>query len=107
MRNLVQTIDLSDAEVNRRRRDMSHWNVVAKALYSTEDETEIIKMLIVEIKGNRRPYIIRRIYSHFNAVRRSKELDFIKDLTKNTKRVRNETSDNGGVRKGNGEDPDS
>ncbi len=38
MQQLINKIELSDAEVNRRRRDMSHWNVVAKALYKTENK---------------------------------------------------------------------
>lgn len=75
-------VKMTKEEVNRRKREMSHWNAVAKQLYSLTDQAEILKMLVVEIFGLNRLYIVRRIYSHYNNVRRKRELDHIAEFTK-------------------------
>ena len=75
-------VNMSTEEINRRKRDSSHWNAVAKALYSSDDLEEIKRMLVTEIHGLNRPYIVRRIYAHYNSARRKTELEHIASFTR-------------------------
>lgn len=69
--------EMSDQEVNRRKRDMSHWLKLANVLYKCKDEHEILKTLKVEIETLGRVYVIQRVYAHFNSLRRQRELNEI------------------------------
>lgn len=82
---LLEQIELPTSEFVKRRREMSHWNAVAKLLYSSQSENDVLLMLKVECQGNRRPYVIRRIYAHFNTIRRRRELAEVQSFLKGRK----------------------
>ena len=84
----LQQIQIPIEELNRRKREMSHWNAVAKKLYSTLDLEEILKILITEIHGLSRPYIVRRIYAHYNNIRRKQDLEAIANYIKETRNIK-------------------
>ena len=93
-------------ELNRRKREMSHWNAVAKKLYMSSDLEEILKILVTEVNGLNRPYIVRRVYAHYNSVRRKIELahvaEYIRVIRKLSPRsyLADETSEREGVGEG-------
>lgn len=84
----LKSIQIPSEELNRRKRDMSHWNAVAKFLYTCNDLEEILKILVVEAHGLNRPYIVRRIYAHYNSVRRRRELEQIAEFISEVRRLR-------------------
>lgn len=71
----IPEVRISREQLARLKRERSHWNAVAKILYAKKLEHEILEMLVVEMHTHNRPYVKRRIYSHFNAVRRKNELE--------------------------------
>lgn len=89
----LEKVQMPVEELNRRKRLMSHWNAVAKTLYACSDLDEIERILYTEIHGLNRPYIIRRIYAHFNSVRRKAELIEIATFIKNVRHLRPEDFD--------------
>lgn len=75
---ITDDIEVSAAEFARRKRESSHWLKLSDALYKSKDEHELLTMLKVELEGLDRPYVLSRVYSHFNVVRRHREKDEIK-----------------------------
>jgi hypothetical protein len=75
---ILHEINLSQEDINRTSRTMSHWLNVAKALYDSVDEQFILKMLYVELNTRSRYYVVQRIYAHYNSVRRRRELEEIR-----------------------------
>lgn len=74
----AEEIHVSREELVRLTRQMSHWVNVAKELYGSTDETFILRMLRTELETKKRYYIVQRIYAHYNAVRRKRELEEIR-----------------------------
>lgn len=72
---LIPDLNLSPTELAKIKRERSHWNKVAQMLYATKTKEDILAMLYCEFHTHNRPYVIRRIYSHYNAVRRRHELE--------------------------------
>jgi len=70
---LSDNIEMTKAEFVRRKREMSHWVKTADTLYKCRDETELLKMLKAELLGLNRYYIINRIHSRYNAIRKIRE----------------------------------
>jgi len=68
---------ITDAEVNRLSRDYSHWLAVSKILYTTDDEDELKKMLVIEKRSYNRYYVLRRIHAHYNTVRTRNEREVL------------------------------
>ena len=69
---------------------MSHWVKLAQDLYASKDEKTILTMLKVEMEGDRRAYVIQRIFAHYNSTRRRRELEAISTWMKSNKRVARE-----------------
>jgi len=91
--DLFKGIDLTAAQFAQRRRDMSHWVKLAKELYDSRDEKHILTMLFVEVNGDRRHYVVQRIFAHFNSLRRQRDLKAINEFMHNNKRRQREESD--------------
>lgn len=83
---LIEKVNLSPEAINRKAREMSHWVQIARDLYDSKDETYVLTMLKVELETQRRMYIVNRIYAHYNALRRRRELDEINHYTAGTRK---------------------
>jgi len=88
---ITDNVELTQEDINRTSRTMSHWLNVAKMLYDSEDEAFILKLLKVELETRDRYYIVQRIYAHYNSTRRRRELKELQSW--NPKRRRKSTSD--------------
>lgn len=75
---ITDRISLAPETKARMARKMSHWVNVAQELYGLIDETRILTMLKVELETKNRYYIVQRIFAHYNAVRRRRELSELK-----------------------------
>lgn len=91
--HLFEGIELSPAQFAQKRREMSHWVKLARDLYASKDTVFVRTMLYVEVMGDRRPYVVQRIFAHYNSLRRRAELDQINKWMKDNKRVTREKSD--------------
>lgn len=79
----LDDVVLTKEERARLTREMSHWNKLANVLYVCEDEKYLYKLLKTELLGPNRYYIVNRIYSRFNKVRRTRELKELKTWASN------------------------
>lgn len=69
----LDDVVVTQADINKARRDMSHWVKLAEQLYKCSDEPELKRMIITERMTTNRAYVIRRIYAHYNAIRAKRE----------------------------------
>lgn len=73
--SIIDQIELTPSVKARAFRDaLSHWNKLAKILYAENNEINVLTYLRAEAEGKNRHYIVNRIYAHYNALRRKREL---------------------------------
>lgn len=78
--NLIEQIEITPSTKARAFREaLSHWNKLAKILYEEDNEQTVLVYLRAELEGKNRHYIVNRIYAHFNAIRRRRELKEIQE----------------------------
>ena len=75
---LIPNLNMHPRDLIILKRERSHWNKVAQVLYEAKTETDVLNMLYVEKHTHNRDYVIRRIYSRYNALRRKRELEELK-----------------------------
>ena len=67
----------SDAKWTAMASEYSNWLRIAKLIYSTTNRTPVLRLLQIELCGQRRPMIVKRLYQRFSALRAISEFDMM------------------------------
>lgn len=67
----------SDAKWTAMASEYSNWLRIAKLIYSTTNRTPVLRLLQIELCGQRRPMIVKRLYQRFSALRATTEFSAI------------------------------